>query len=174
MQRSTDAERSHSATLDDAPSTADTRSGGPDGRRATRATDGSRRSRLRRRVGRLFSLRVFLGSLLLAVVGMTLGGAVPLVGFAGRIVGLFVVGFLVGLLAEHRRYLEVGMAGGVASGLGFLLSTLGSAFLPVAADLLAEYGVAIAGGGALAGVVVTVIGHYFGRDLRAGVTREVE
>ncbi|SEO66962.1 hypothetical protein SAMN04487948_10483 [Halogranum amylolyticum] len=167
MQRSTDVERSQSM-LDDSPSTS----------RGDADTDESRSSggRLagaRRRVGRLFSIKVFLGTLLLAVVGMALGSAIPLVGIVGRFVGLFGAGFLVGLVATHRRYLEVGAAGGVASGLGIVLSTLGSAFLPVAADLLARHGVALAGGGAVAGVLVALLGHYFGRDLRDGLTRDV-
>ena len=167
MQRSDEVE--HSSTLDDQPSTSTgvgtdvTDSGGSDGRLAG----------TKRRLGRLFSVKIFLGTLLLAVGGMAVGGAIPIIGIFGRFVGLFLAGFLVGLVATHRRYLEVGTAGGVASGLGILLSTLGSVYLPVAADLLARYGAALAGGGAVAGVLVAVLGHYFGRDLRDGLTRDV-
>jgi hypothetical protein len=168
MQRSNEVERSES-TLDDSPST----SAGVDAADTDSETDDGRLAGTRERLGQLFSVKVFLATLLLAVVGTAVGGAVPVVGFLGRFVGLFATGFVVGLLASHRRYLEVGAAGGVASGLGFLLSTLGSAFLPVAADLLARYGVAIAGGGAVAGVLVAILGHYFGRDLRDGLTRDV-
>lgn len=169
MQRSDEVERSRS-TFDEIPSTssdadiAHSKAGASDGRMAG----------TRRRLGNLFSVKVFLGTLLLAVAGMAVGGAIPIIGFFGRFAGLFAVGFLVGLVASRRRYLEVGAAGAVASGLGFLLSTLGSAFLPVAADLLARYGVAIAGGGAVAGMLVVVLGHYFGRDLRDGVTRDID
>lgn len=179
MQRSDEVE--HASMFDDIPSAStdsstdradETATGSTDTATATNST--SRLGGMRRRLGSLFSVKLFLGTLLLAVVAMALGGMIPLVGFLGRFVGLFVVGFVVGVVATHRRYLEVATAGGVASGLGFLLSTLGSTFLPVAADLLARYGVALAGGGAVAGMLVAVAGHYFGRDLRDGLTRDIE
>lgn len=176
MQRSDEVERS--STLDDAssPSPRADRSHA-DVRDGNGGTAG-RRSGVRPRLARLFSVRVFLGALLLCVVGTvvgtSVGGFLPGGGFLGRIVGLFGAGFAVGLGTSHRRYLEVGVAGGVASGLGFLLNVLGSTVLPVAADLLSRYGVTIAGGGAAAGVLVALVGHYFGRDLRDGLTREVE
>ncbi|SDM47535.1 hypothetical protein SAMN04487949_1788 [Halogranum gelatinilyticum] len=137
------------------------------------ADDDSGRTGIRGRLGRLFSPKLFLATLLLTVVAMAVGGSIPLVGFVGRFVGLFAVAFAVGLVAKRRHYLEVAAAGGVASGLGFLLSTLSATFLPVAADLLGQYGVAIAGGGAVAGMLVALLGHYFGRDLRDGLTKGV-
>lgn len=175
MQRNDEIE--HSSTLDDSasPPSGDDQTHTPI--RGGEDSTGGRRSGVRKRLARLFSVRVFLGALLLCVVGTvagtTVGGIFPGGGFLGRVLGLFSAGFAVGLGASHRRYLEVAAAGGVASGLGFLLSTLGSVFLPVAADLLSRYGVAIAGGGAAAGVLVALVGHYFGRDLRDGLTREV-
>jgi hypothetical protein len=127
----------------------------------------------RGRLGRLFSVRTFLLALALSIVAVVVGGAVPLVGFLGRLVGLFVVAFAVGLLAPDRHYLEVGLAGALASGLGFVVATLTSAFFPFAVRLLSEYGVAIAGAGAGVGALAALVGHYFGRDLRAGVTQEL-
>lgn len=118
---------------------------------------------------RVFSVRTFLIALVLAVVGLVLGGLVPVVGVVGRFVGLFAAAFVVGLVAARRSYLEVALAGAVAAGLGFLLSALGTALFPVVAD----YGTEIAGVGAATGLLVSVAGHYFGRDLRAGLTAEV-
>jgi hypothetical protein len=137
------------------------------------STDRRSSGGVRGRLGRLFSLRAFLLALVLSLVGLFLGGAVPVVGFVGRYVGLFAAAFVVGLVAQRRRYLEVGLAGGLASGLGFVLSAVTSAFLPFAVSLLAEYGLAVAGVGAGVGLLVSLAGHYFGRDLRDGLTREV-
>lgn len=139
-----------------------------EGRKRTRARFG-----VRRRLGGLFSVRWFLLALALSVVGIIVGGAVPLVGFVTRLLGLFAAGFALGLLSSRRRYVEVGLAGGIAAGLGFVLSTLTSAFFPFAVRLLADYGVAIAGVGAVTGALVMLVGHYFGRDLRGGLTREL-
>lgn len=127
------------------------------------------------RVGGLFSPKLFLGVLLASLLAAFLGGAVPIVGFVGRFLGLFAVGFGVGLLSEKRRYLEVGLAGAFASGLLWVLTTLTStfAFAPFAVELLAQYGLAIAGVGAGTGVLASLAGHYFGRDLRDGLTREI-
>jgi hypothetical protein len=141
---------------------------------ATRTRDDDQSSsRLRGRLGGLFSPRVFLVALLLSVVAVVAGGFVPLVPFVGRLAGLFAVGFLVGVVGSERRYTEVGLAGALASGLGFVLSTLTAAFFPFAVRLLAEYGVAIAGVGAGVGALAALVGHYVGRDLRDGLTREL-
>jgi len=158
------------ATAGDAPDERDGRRG--DGR--------SLRDRLpglpglpSRRGGRLFSPRSFLAVLLLSVAGLFVGSAVPIVGFLGQFVGLFAVAFGVGLVGSRRRYLEVGLAGAVAAGAGFVLSVLTSIFPLFAADLLGEYGLAIAGVGVGAGLLVSVAGYYFGRDLRNGLTRDL-
>lgn len=177
MQRSDDVESEE--TLD-APSTDDDLLTGieTDIERSERtsespSTDSGRSGAIRSRLGRLFSPKLFLVTLLLTVVAMAVGGSIPVVGFIGRFAGLFAVAFAVGIATKRRHYLEVAAAGGVASGLGFLLSTLSATFLPVAADLLGRYGVAIAGGGAVAGMLVALLGHYFGRDLRDGLTKDV-
>jgi hypothetical protein len=125
------------------------------------------------RLSGLFSPRLFLVALLLSLVAVVAGGAVPIVGVIGRLAGLFVVAFAVGAVASDRHYLEVGLAGAVASGLGFVVSTLTSAFFPFAVRLLSEYGIAIAGVGAGVGALAALAGHYFGRDLRDGLSREL-
>ena len=124
-------------------------------------------------VGPSFSLRSFLVVLVASLVGVLAGGSIPIVGSIGRFLGLFAVAFGVGVVGSRSRYLEVGLAGAVASGVAFLLGTLTSIFAPVAVRILADYGVAIVGVGTGAGLLVALVGHYFGRDLRDGVTREV-
>ena len=94
-------------------------------------------------------------------------------GSIGRFVGLFAVACATGLIGSRSRYLEVGVAGAVAAGVTFLLGTLTSIFAPVAVQVLADYGVAIVGVGTGAGLLVSIVGHYFGRDLRAGLTRDI-
>jgi hypothetical protein len=145
------------------PATATTTQSGSD---AEEASSGGR-------LAGLFSPRLFLVALLLSLVAVVAGGAVPIVGVVGRLVGLFVVAFAIGAVASDRHYLEVGLAGAVASGLGFVVSTLTSAFFPFAVRLLSEYGIAIAGVGAGVGALAALAGHYFGRDLRDGLSREL-
>ncbi|MFC6989265.1 hypothetical protein ACFQJD_12095 [Haloplanus sp. GCM10025708] len=121
------------------------------------------------RLGGWFSVRAFLLVLVASLVALVVGGSIPVVGLVGRFVGLFVVAFAAGLLADGRRYVEAGVAGGLASGLGFVLSSLATPLFPV----VAQYGVEIAGVGATTGALVSLAGHYFGRDLRDGLTRDL-
>lgn len=125
------------------------------------------------RLSGLFSARTFLLALVLSIGGLLVGGAVPIVGFVGRFVGIAAAGFLLGLVGSRRRYVEVGLAGAIAAGLAFVLSTLFSVFAPFAVQLLADYGLAIAGVGALSGALAGLLGHYFGRDLKDGLTRDL-
>ncbi|MUV58895.1 hypothetical protein [Halogeometricum sp. CBA1124] len=145
------------------------------GESAERSPASSRSESNGGRLGGVFSPKVFLGVLLASLLGAFLGGSIPVVGFVGRFLGLFAVGFGVGLLSGRRRYLEVGLAGAFASGLLWVLTTLTStfAFAPFAVELLAQYGLAIAGVGAGAGLLASLAGHYFGRDLRDGLTRDI-
>lgn len=179
MQRSDESERSVDDLLAEADRlTGDTdeHEGGPAGSDASREVPSKTQSQskpARSRLGNLFSPRLFLLALVLSVVAVVLGGAVPIVGVVGRLVGLFAVAFALGVVASDRHYLEVGLAGAVASGLGFVVSTLTSAFFPFAVRLLSEYGIAIAGVGAGVGALAAVVGHYFGRDLRDGLSRDL-
>ena len=127
-------------------------------------------SGLRERVGgrakRLFSPRAFLVALLLSVVGLVGTSAlIPLLPGAG-LPGVFLATFLFGLAAERRHYLETVVAGGATVGASALLdfavvAALGGIGVPLAA---------VAGG---VGAVIGAVGHYFGRDLRDGLTREI-
>jgi hypothetical protein len=120
---------------------------------------------LRERAGGLFSARAFLVALALTAVGVVLGGFVPILGAVLRYVGVFGATFALGAASDRRHYLEAGLAGALVPTAGTLLEyfalTIAGVGLPV---------IAIAAGiGLLAGLA----GHYFGRDLRDGLTREL-
>lgn len=131
----------------------------------------SRRSRVASRITSpftgLFSIRRFLLALVLSIVGMAMAGAVPLLpGSVAALLGVFFAGFLVGLVRERRAYLEVALAGAGTAAVATLLDYLLVAALSGVGAPLA----AVTGG---AGLLAAVGGHYFGRDLRAGLTRDL-
>lgn len=115
--------------------------------------------------GKRFSTRALGLSLGLAVAGVLVGGGLLPLGILGELVGIALVTFLYGLSARRRRYFEVGLAGGIVGGTSAFLSALTLTVLGVGIPLVAVG----AGGGLLAGV----LGHYYGRDLREGLTREL-
>lgn len=114
------------------------------------------------------SLRSFLLALVLVVGGMLVGSAVPLIGSITGLVGLFAGSFVLGLGSGKRRYFPAAVAGAAAAvGATALQGVLTLAFIQ-------SIGAApTAALGATTGVIVAVIGHYFGRDLRAGLTQDV-
>jgi energy-converting hydrogenase Eha subunit C len=123
------------------------------------------RSRLRSPFGGVFSLSQFLLTLVLTVGAMVLAGTVlPIPGISG-LVGIGLVGAVFGLASESSRYLELAVAGATASGVGTLLNY----FVLTALGI----GVPVVAVGAAAGVVAGVLGHYLGRDLRDGLTRDL-
>lgn len=175
MQRSDESERSVDDLLADVDRLTDDEVEDDDRTPAT-ADDASTSDSggvLRGRFGGLFAPRLFLVALVLSVVAVVVGGAVPVVGFLGRLAGLFAVAFALGVLTSGRHYLEVGLAGALASGLGFVVSTFTAVFFPFAVRLLSDYGIAIAGVGAGVGALAALLGHYFGRDLRDGLSRDL-
>jgi hypothetical protein len=121
----------------------------------------------------LFSPKAFALSVGLVVLGVVAGGAIPLVGSIGSLVGVFLAAFLVGLVAATRRYLEVVVAGGGVLGVQFALSVLSTGVLPVGWQFFQQYGPAFAAVGVGLGALLSALGHYFGRDLRTGLTREL-
>lgn len=125
------------------------------------------------RLAGLFSLKAFLLSAALIAVGVVGGGAVPFIGTLGSLGGLFVATFGIGLVASERRYLETALAGGGIVGLSFAASLLTTGVLPVGMQFFRQYGLAFGGVGVGLGVVVGLLGHYFGRDLREGLTQEI-
>jgi hypothetical protein len=167
MQSSVELERETGAATD---STQSEEGDDPD-------QSGGRLAGLRHRLGRIFSPRAFLLASLFVVVGLVagglIGGLLPLLGTVGRLIGVFAAMFLFGLVRSRRQYLEVALAGAVVAALVVVSSTLDGAFLPVGVSLLQEYGLAIAGVGAGSGAATSLLGYYFGRDLRAGLTQSL-
>lgn len=143
-------------------------SAGADGR-SGRSERRGLRAGLRERRRRLFSPRVFLGVLVLALAGGLLGGTVPLVGGFAGLVGVFGAAFVAGLASSGKHYLETGLAGATVAGVILLVTRLDIVFLTALRDVVPELGVIGAGAGALAALV----GHYFGRDLRDGLTADL-
>jgi hypothetical protein len=135
----------------------------PDAETAESVAEEGLTTRVGRRAGRVFSPRAFLAALVVTVAGLVAGSAVvPLPG-AG-LLGVFLATFLFGLLQERRRYGETLVAGGLAVGVSAMVghvvvAAFGGFGVPLAA---------VAGG---VGGLVGAAGHYFGRDLRAGMTR---
>lgn len=145
------------------------------------STDTSGKSGLRDRlpslpkpsVGTLFAPKRFLIALVLSVAGLVVGGAIPFVGVVTQYLGLFAATFVYGLAAKSRAYTETATAGSVAAAVALLLGTLTTGGFVIGADLLGRYGVPITGVGVGVGLLVSLLGHYFGRDLRAGLTRDI-
>ncbi|MWV41373.1 DUF456 domain-containing protein [Natrialba sp. INN-245] len=141
-----------------------------DSSEAARTSDSAsgRLSRLgpSRSLGEYFSPKAFLAVLALVSVGLFAGGTLLPIGALGRFVGLVAVTFLFGLLTSKRRYLELSVAGTAAGGLTTVLFDLPLAIAGSGRTLLAA--------GAAAGLVVSVLGYYFGRDLRDGLSRDIE
>jgi hypothetical protein len=125
------------------------------------------------RLGGRFSAKALLVSLVAVAAGVGVGGAIPLVGGITSLAGVAAATFVLGILAGESRYLETGLAGGVVVGANFALSLLTSAALPIGIDFFQQYGLAFGGIGVVVGVGLGLVGHYFGRDLRDGLTREI-
>ena len=125
------------------------------------------------RLGGRFSAKALLVSLVAVAVGVGVGGMIPIIGSIGSLAGVFVATFLLGALAGESRYLETGLAGGVVIGVNFALSLLTSVALPIGVDFFQQYGLAFGGLGVVIGAGLGLVGHYFGRDLRDGLTREI-
>ena len=96
--------------------------------------------------------------------GYFVGGmTIPL---AGALLGMFVTAFAVGLLSSSRRYAEVTAAG---ASVGAVMAAFN-----YAVALIAGFGGRLVVAGVASGLVVCLLGYYFGRDLRDGLTRSTE
>jgi len=106
----------------------------------------------------------------IVLVSVLLASSVPLLGGVfGAPVGIFAGAFALGLASGSRRYLEFALAGALVSGLG---AFQGSLFrIAVFSDVGFAPVFALA---AAFGLVVALLGHYFGRDLRDGLTSSIE
>jgi hypothetical protein len=124
------------------------------------------RGRVGSRATSLFSPRLFLAALLLSVFGVFASSTfLPIPG--SGLLGVFLAAFMFGLVVPERRYVEAALAGGIAIGGSFLLDFAVVAFL-------GGFGLPVAALGTALGAAVGIVGNYFGRDLRAGLTRDIE
>ncbi|MXR52751.1 hypothetical protein GRX03_14195 [Halovenus sp. WSH3] len=121
---------------------------------------------VRSRLGTVATKRSLGTALALAVVGTVLFGFVPFLPFGEAVLGIAAGGFAYGLGSDSRRYVEMALAGAVTGGAATLFGNLIAAVVASGTTLLAI--------SVLAGVVAGVVGHYFGRDLRAGLTADLD
>ncbi len=129
-----------------------------------RETEQSADSTAESRLAEYFAPKLFLVVFtVLAVLGQLGSMFVPLVGGP---LGVFVGAFTVGLVSGRRRYGESAVAGGLVGALGVLVGNLTLA--TVTGSMLTLTGI-----GAAAGVLLAVLGVYFGRDLRVGLTQDL-
>lgn len=129
-------------------------------------SSGLARSIFERTVGSVLSTQSLLLSLVLTIIGVIVVGAIPLLGVVGELLGIFVAGFLYGTVAGESRYVEHALSGALVGG--------GSALLGNLALTLLGAGVPLVALGLLGGTLSGVVGHYFGRDLRKGLTKDIE
>lgn len=124
--------------------------------------------------GRWFSLKSFAVALLVLALGTFVGGLIPLIGGTiGHAAGVFLGAFLVGLVFSSRSYVEHAVAGaGIGAG-SALLNVFNVGFLPIGLDYLQQWGLSLLAVGGGAGLLLALVGHYFGRDLRAGLTADI-
>ena len=125
--------------------------------------------------GQWFSAKAFVLALVTIGVGVFVGGLIPLIGgTVGTVAGVFLAAFLLGLVLSARRYVETGVAGAAAGATSAVTSVLGVGFLPIGIDYLSQWGLPLVAVGGGVGLVLALLGHYFGRDLRAGLTGDID
>lgn len=115
-------------------------------------------------ISRYFSPKAFLA--LVGAIGLGLVAGSFLLPFGGRPAGMFAVAFLLGLVTTDRRYLEIALAG---TSVGAASALLANPILTAAGS-----GTTVIAIGVAAGLVTSVGGYYFGRDLRDGLSREID
>lgn len=129
------------------------------------ATDDGTRTRIRESAGNVVSGKALVLSLVLVVGGMVVGGWQLPLDTIGGLLGIVVAAFLYGVGSEVRHYVELALAGAIAGGGSALLGNLVLSLLGVGIPAVAF--------GAITGALAALVGHYFGRDLRDGLTREL-
>ncbi|MWG35085.1 hypothetical protein [Halomarina oriensis] len=129
----------------------------------------TRRARARRRAVGVFSPKKFLAALAFAAGGLVLGSAVPLVPGTG-LLGIAFAAFVYGLVVSDRRYLESGVASALVFTVSFALFNFGAVFVGLFDGVGPQVALAAIG---VVGFLAGVVGTYFGRDLRAGLTADI-
>ncbi|QLK25886.1 DUF456 domain-containing protein [Natrinema zhouii] len=115
-------------------------------------------------LGRYFSPKAYVALVGVLSAGVLAGTTV--LPFAGRMIGMFTVAFTVGLLASKRRYLEMSAAG---VSVGAVAAVLGNIVLTAVGS-----GQSLIAVGATVGLLASVVGYYFGRDLRDGLSQDID
>lgn len=130
------------------------------------STRQGRQSGIRSRLKKLFSPRGFLLRAGVMVGGVVASGFVPLLpAILGSFLGILMTGFAIGLFESEQSYLETGSAGLLVGAVAALLNNLTLTFFAGGAALVLI--------GALGGLIGALLGLYFGRDLRAGLSKEI-
>ncbi len=125
----------------------------------------SRLGSLRTRLSSAFSLGGVGVALVFVILGMVAFSIIPFIGIIGTFLGVGAGAFVYGLLSGRPRYIEAALAGALAAGGSVLLSYLFVVFLGTGTTMFLI--------GLLGGALSGTVGHYFGRDLRDGLTRDV-
>lgn len=148
--------------LDDSPGGLDEPVEPPAESDTSRGTIGSLYDRT---LGSVLSSRGLVVALVLTLVFTVLSGLIPFLGLLGNVLGIGVAGFVYGAIASESRYVELLVAGGAVGGGSALLGNL---LVITFGSMTGLFGAGLAGG-----AIAAVVGHYFGRDFRDGLTREV-
>jgi hypothetical protein len=130
------------------------------------ATSGDqRRTRIRKGAGRIISVRGLVMSLFVVTTGVLLADQILPLGGVDSVLGVVAGAFLYGLGSDVRHYVELALAGAIVGGTSALLGNLVLSLVGAGIPMVAF--------GAGAGALAAVTGHYFGRDLRDGLTRDL-
>jgi len=129
------------------------------------ASGGVLRSLYGKTVGRVLSTRSLGVALVTTFVFSMLFSLIPFVGLLGKLLGIGAAGFLYGIVGSSNRYPEHLLAGGIVGGGSALLGNLLVIGFGSMTGLLAL--------GVLGGALTATVGHYFGRDMRRGLTRDI-
>lgn len=130
------------------------------------ATTGDRmRTRIRKGAGKIVTVRGLVVSLVVVTASVLLVDQILPLGGVGTVLGAVVGAFLYGVGSDVRHYVELALAGATVGGASALLDNLVLSLVGAGIPMVAL--------GAGAGALAAVAGHYFGRDLRDGLTRDL-
>jgi hypothetical protein len=141
---------------------------GPADQTTNQSTDSGLTGRVRSRAGSIVSSGGLVAGILVSFLGIFLVNAIPLIGSVSLsgLLGVVLATFVHGVFRGESRYIEAALAGAIAAGGSVLLSVLFLALFGVGTGMVVIATV----GGAVAGA----LGHYFGRDFRKGLTRDID
>lgn len=130
------------------------------------ATTGDQmRTRIRKGAGKIVTVRGLVVSLVVVTASVLLVDQILPLGGVGTVLGAVVGAFLYGVGSDVRHYVELALAGATVGGASALLGNLVLSLVGAGVPMIAL--------GAGASALAAVAGHYFGRDLRDGLTRDL-